>query len=335
MRRRATTALAAAGIVAAFAGFAPAEPSWTGNFETGNFSQYAPIRYCEADYSCQVVNRPVIEGRFAARFEVRPGDDYGHWSGERAQIALFRQEDEGGEAYWGWSVYLPRDYRDSRSFFQVFAEWHHSGLTGSPPVTFQIVRGRYVVRIVRSSDPARAIAWDQYDLGGITPGRWTRFIFHAHWSTNPGQAVNEIWVNGMLKQRVTGHPNLFTGYWNYLVLGWYRQAVAVTQVVYIDDVRVGGSLDALDAITGMPPTRLSARAARINAFAPARGAVAVIARDDAHRLLARRRILPATDGRISVDLKFRRPIGKHTVEIELRSIRGRVRPATLTLAGSH
>jgi Polysaccharide lyase len=333
MRIRAKTALSVAIILATCAGLATAsDTSWTGNFETGNFSQYAPVPYCESAYSCKVVKKPVAQGHFAARFEVRQGDDYEHWSGERAQIALYRHEQEGTDSYWGWSLYLPRNYRDARSFFQVFAEWHHSGLTGSPPVTFQIVSGRLVIRIVRTADPARATSWDQYDLGPITPGRWTRFIYHARWSADPRQAVNDVFVNGMLRQHITGHPNLFSGYWNYLVVGWYRAAADITQVVYIDDVRVGNSLDSLDAIVGVQPSRVSGRVGHIDAFAPVRRQIVVIARDAKRRVLGRARTLPLADGRISLDLHLARTVSRSALAIELRPLAGDLRPASLTLS---
>jgi|SRR4051794_44057 hypothetical protein len=332
MRVPLTTAALVACALVAFAGLATgAGTSWSGNFESGNFNQYAAQRYCEGEYSCTIVKRPATQGRFAARFEVRPGDDYGHWSGERAQVATFTREQEDADSYWGWSVYLPRDYRDSKSFFQVFAEWHHSGLTGSPPVTFQVINGRYVVRIVRSADPAQAIFWDQYDLGPITPGRWTRFIYHARWSTDPKQAVNEIWVNGMLRRRIEDHPNLFVGYWNYLVVGWYRAAADITQVVYIDDVRMGTSLATMSAITGLAPTRLAKHVLRLEALASTRGPIAVIARDAERRAVARWRIVPAKDGRIRLDLRTAAAVAPAISLLELRPVSGAERPATLRL----
>src|SRR5579864_7473656 len=188
-----------------------------------------------------VVPAPREQAAYAARFEVRSGDDYGGWSGERAQLAggSSTVETEGSNDWYSFDIYLPSDFQDSESSFQVFMEWHHSGTCCSPPVTFQDINGRYVVRVVRSNDSTKGNNWDQFDLGPAPRGAWTDFVVHFAWSSNPATAAIDVRRNGVLVQRIRHHPTLFSGFTNYLIAGWYRDPQPLTQVVYEDGIRRG------------------------------------------------------------------------------------------------
>ncbi|MDX6423494.1 MAG: hypothetical protein QOI67_965 [Gaiellaceae bacterium] len=255
-RRRFTDPRRLVVAIAAFAGIAAGTlvPSastaitWAGNFESNDVSQFDSVYRVAAD-RIQVVSGTARQGSFSGRFEVRDGDKYGGWGGERAQVAKggSATSGEGDESWWGWSVYLPNDYQDSTSFYQIFLEWHHNGLTGSPPVTFQVIKGRYVLRIVKSPDPAASMYWDQYDLGPAVLGQWADFTYHAKWSVDRTKALNEVWLNGA-KVSTSNNPNLLSGFSNYVIAGWYRgDEASNTQVVYMDNLRRGGSYDELTA----------------------------------------------------------------------------------------
>lgn len=224
-------------------GGAGASLVWNGDFETGNFSQYASTTYCVASWSCQVVAAPGGPAGDAARFEVRSGDT-SPYGGDRSEVQVNSDETIGSESWWHFEVYLPSDFTDSSSFWQSLIDWHHYQLGGgncncatSTPLSIQEIKGSYVLRIVNSADISQASYWTQYALGPAVRGAWTSFDFHAKWSDDPTVAVEDVYVNGTQVQHITGHPNEFTGYFNYLKLGFYRAAEPITQVVYFDNVR--------------------------------------------------------------------------------------------------
>jgi hypothetical protein len=225
----------------------PAAPLFNGNFETGNFSQFNSTYVPNASYSQSVVAAPGGHSGMAGRFETKAND-----SGPLGTSAVWDQvqvnssEHIGDESFWHAEVYLPADFTDSASFWQDMFEWHDfstvgDGLcrcSGSPPLTVQEIKGRYVVRIVNDANEANGSNWTQYDLGPATRGAWSSFDFHFKWSDNPAVALTEITVNGT-KTTITGHPNEFTGYFNYFLAGWYHGVVSApaTQVLYLDNVR--------------------------------------------------------------------------------------------------
>src|SRR5438045_107070 len=176
---------------------------WNGDFETSNLSQYNNT-YCYQSYSCSVVAAPGGHTGLAGRFEIRSGE-VSPIGSAHAQVQESSDERIGGESWWHWEVYLPADFKDSSSFWQVITQWHHYALgggncncPGSPPLTFQEINGHYVVRIVKSPDPAQANYWTEYDLGAAPRGAWTNFDVHVKWSDDPSVAVTDVYVNGGL-----------------------------------------------------------------------------------------------------------------------------------------
>jgi hypothetical protein len=220
---------------------------WNGDFDTGTLSQYNET-YCYQAYSCTVVPAPGGRSGSAGRFELASGEA-SPIGAAHAQIQQNSNERAGDESWWHWEVFLPADFRDSTSFYQVITEWHHYALGGgacncpsSPPLTFQEINGRYVVRIVNSPDSAQGNYWTQFDLGAAPRGAWTSFDMHAKWSNDPNAAVTDVYVNGALTQHITGHPNVYTGYLDYFLAGWYRATDSQAQAIYLDNVRRGNSL---------------------------------------------------------------------------------------------
>lgn len=224
-------------------------PLFDGDFETGNLSQYDQfyVPTGASSYAQTVVAAPGGHSGKAARFETKANDSgplgtTSVWD----QIQVNSSEHIGDESFWHAEVYLPADFTDSDSFWQNILDWHNyaensstCSCPGSPPLTLQEIKGRYVVRIVKSADPSQSIYWDQYDLGPATRGAWTSFDLHIVWSDNPAVAVTDVSVNGASAAHITGHPNEFTGFYNYLLLGWYHHVATApaTQVVYLDNVR--------------------------------------------------------------------------------------------------
>jgi hypothetical protein len=222
---------------------APSPVLWNGDFSTGDFSQYAQVYFMRTDgTSGSVVLDPAGSGKKVGRFEVRSGDSPGGFSNERAQIQMNSGEVEGTLSRWTWGVYLPTDFVDTTSFFNVITEWHHYSKTlphdGSPPLTFQEIKGHYVCRIVNSNDPTQGNYWTEYDLGVAPRGGWSDFDVTMLHSSDPTKAFVDINRDGNHVLKITGHPTRFAGdYVNYLLAGWYRGLSPATQAMYLRNVR--------------------------------------------------------------------------------------------------
>src|SRR5437773_7048886 len=107
------------------------------DYETGSFSQWTAVQAVVG--GARIVRSPVHQGRFAARFVVRPGDNPIRATGERAEVYTNTGEGEGTESWWAWSTYFPTGFRPNRnSTWNVFTQWHQSGNMCSPPVAFEV-----------------------------------------------------------------------------------------------------------------------------------------------------------------------------------------------------
>ena len=84
-------------------------PYFSGNFETGNASQFTDLECHDPTSQFNVVTRPVRQGRYAARFEEAPGDT---WDGDGTVRCLAANtttdEQIGDDYYYSMSFYLPR-----------------------------------------------------------------------------------------------------------------------------------------------------------------------------------------------------------------------------------
>ncbi len=81
---------------------------------------------------------PVRQGNYAARFIVRPGDAQPGTTGERCEAGHYKdiqhgytQEKPNDEFYYGWSTYIPSDWR-TPSGWCIIAQWHARAATLSP-----------------------------------------------------------------------------------------------------------------------------------------------------------------------------------------------------------
>ena len=101
-----------------------------GDFETGGLTQWSVAARKRAS-SIQVVRSPVRQGRYAARFEVRRGDNPIGF-GDRAQIQINTGEREGQVRWYSWSTRVARDF-PRYGAWQVLAQWHAGIPAGQVP----------------------------------------------------------------------------------------------------------------------------------------------------------------------------------------------------------
>lgn len=171
-----------------------------------------------------------------ARFEVRPGDQWSTWSGERSQIQ--RPDIQGREGdRWTWrfdltldpAFKLPPVFNPNAGDYLVLWEHHHTSSSGSPPCSLQIKGSRLVWTNVKSADPAQGNYWTPFDLAPATPGATVRITVDALLSTAPAKAWTMVKV-GDKATFVTGLPNLYTGLAVYPMFGIYRAPSPQTMV---------------------------------------------------------------------------------------------------------
>jgi Polysaccharide lyase len=231
------------------------------DYDTGDLSQWAGQQLVPGGYACTLVQgvRRISSG-YAARFEVRPGDDPIHANGERAEVLTTAAEIngvEGGDGWFGWSTYMPKHGlnpsvgSDATNTFTQFhqADPNHEPI---PPVSISVdTRGSYPYQIAvrvaggRYHAPGSYTSFNRWDIGPPVYNSWMDFVVHAIWSTNRSKGLFEMWWNG--HKVISSHQaTRFVGEDIYLKQGWYRSDSLRTSVIYHDQMRYGKSYAAVD-----------------------------------------------------------------------------------------
>jgi hypothetical protein len=196
---------------------------WRGDFETGNYSQWSSTQIVSADRMVAVTS-PVREGRYAMKVTVKQGDDPINSSGNRNEMVRMTHEPVGSEYYYKWSTMFASDF-PSANTWQLFAQWHHEGSSGSPPLEL-FVYGEELRLNVRSVTVWRA---------PLVRGAWQDFVLHVKWSPDAKVGFVELYHNGKLAMAKRYAATQFSGYLNYLKMGLYRnESIAKTGVLYHD-----------------------------------------------------------------------------------------------------
>ncbi|MDY7230368.1 heparin lyase I family protein [Hyalangium rubrum] len=204
----------------------PSTVVWRGDFETGDRTQWSGTQMVSAD-RLQVVSSPMREGRYAMKVTVRQGDDPINSSGNRNELFRMTREPTGSEYYYKWSTMFATDFPSVKTW-QLFAQWHHEGSSGSPPVEFY-VNGEEI-RLNIGGNPG-TIVWRT----PLVRGAWQDFIFHVKWSPNASVGFVELYHNGKLVLPKRYIATQYSGMLNYLKLGLYRnETVSQVGVLYHD-----------------------------------------------------------------------------------------------------
>jgi hypothetical protein len=214
----------------------------------------------------QIVKSPVRAGKRAQRFEVRPGDCSGDsgWSDcdndrERSEITLKKDWRYGTTQWIGFSVYVPQDFKASSKVNTTVGQIHQrggpsgtaGGLPSFPPLMQLEMRGgSYIagVHILTGSASNVRDNVKKFPLASINAmrGKWTDILIHL--DTAKGKEVLEVYVNGQRKAALTDFINFIPKEF-YFKYGIYRSFVSrhggpmPTQILYIDEVKLGKSAD--------------------------------------------------------------------------------------------
>ena len=239
---------------------------WTGDFETGVGSlsgncstgqdQWCDRQAVRAD-QIQVVPSPSVQGKYAARFEVKYGDVYRDYSDSRSLMTgpITLWENEGNERWYRWQAMWPADWVGSypkwdelanpsaRSWAGSLVEWHHDANggveTGSAPLYIGADDNNIWLCLV---DQATSECREHPNLMPLQRGHWHDFVMHAKWSADPSVGYLEIWIDGklVLPKHVTS--TMYPGMRNYLIVGLYRNGrIGDPNLLYPNGTHVYGT----------------------------------------------------------------------------------------------
>lgn len=226
----------------------PVSPSRTGvtfvgDFETRSTLQWSGEQSVASD-RILVVSDPHIQGNYAAKFTVRSGDDPINASGERAELYLTGDdmESSGQERWYRWQTKWESDFSKTSQGWSIFAQWHHTGSYGPPPVAFQILNEQMYLAINKQGG---SDAYRRFPLGTFRRGVWRQFLFHAKWSPYASTGFVEVWVDGVRVLPKTYIHTMYSNQKNYLKVGLYRSSRSLTDILWHDGWTKGTSRTAV------------------------------------------------------------------------------------------
>lgn len=229
----------------------------------------------KTSYGYSIVNDVSRAGQESQRFEVRAGDcssDPG-WSDcdndrERSEISIKRRFNYGLDQWIGFSVFLPKNFKTSDKVHTTVGQIHQrggpsgtaGGLPSFPPVVqLNMKSDEYsaCVHILTGSPANVRDRCKTFDLASIENmrDRWTDIILHLDTSSNVSEL--EIFVNCKRKAQLLDFINFKPSKY-YFKYGIYRSFVSrhggamPTQILYIDEVRMGNRISAVVVNTENP-----------------------------------------------------------------------------------
>jgi hypothetical protein len=225
-------------------------PIWRADYERGNLSHW-PINFCVAAYSCSVsTDPPAPQGRYSARYEVRPGDRKVA-NGCRAQSS--RGADyRPGEYWFRVKTRFPKGYRSSPAYWQIVHQWHESRSDGAVDLATFIGAG------LRPSLSGEAGGnFYRYWRGPpLQTGVWHDFVYHLRMARQPSRGFAQVWLNGKRQKMIGGGyrahgATASQGLW-YPGVGLYQKSTSDSRcagapghTVYIDDFLIGRTPQAI------------------------------------------------------------------------------------------
>lgn len=164
---------------------ASAATVWTGDFETGDISQWNTALN---GGNISIVTSPVLQGSRAA--QIRLTND-ARWSNGMKRVELNHKPasartKEGAETYFAWSFYLPEAL--AASPLTQIGYWE-SDQTYQQVMSFE-VEGQRIRFSTRK--PQNKVHWEAD--GMVTPGVWHRIAMHIKWSKTAGSV--DVWFDG-------------------------------------------------------------------------------------------------------------------------------------------
>jgi hypothetical protein len=194
-------------------------------------------------YAIQIVEKPVYEGKQAARFELRDSDPENN-NGTRTELSFPGPDNTTRPDRWyAFAVYFPRDDYDNDTSDEVICQWHQGG-KATPSLCIRTKADRIHLRIKGNIDSKERI-----DLGAIERNGWQYYVIHVKHSSG-GDGLVELWRNGVQLVNYVG-ANMYdlssgvfhTPKWKLGIYkaDWNGSSVTKThkRVLYFDAIKIG------------------------------------------------------------------------------------------------
>lgn len=218
---------------------ASANVVWRGDFETGNSSQWTKEERVNSNRLLVTSDR-VRQGAYALRVQVEQGDKPIQASGNRNELVYVGPEyapevAEGTEHVYAWSTLFDESFPSEKTW-QVFTQWHHTGLSGSPPVELYVLGEEMRMRV------GGGLAKDVWSAP-LQRGVWNDFVLHVKWSADPSVGFVALYHDGQPVVPRTHMATLYPGEGVYLKQGLYRSdTIRAPGVVFHDGFTVATEL---------------------------------------------------------------------------------------------
>ncbi len=203
-------------------------PVWTGNFETGDLSQWHNALNPQG---ISLTQSCVHSGKYAGLVRIT-GEDSFNWFGNNA---LNRSEFhhrmpagatyEGKETFFSFYFYLPEAWSQAK---HEVGYWE-SDKTWQQMFRFNI-RGK---QLSFQQSSAEKTFWSIAD--GASPRQWHRLALHIHWSTKADKGFVETWADGQAMGKQFFQTLYAPEALMFTQLGVLRTQEAATERIIIDD----------------------------------------------------------------------------------------------------
>jgi hypothetical protein len=239
---------------------------WKGDFDDGPSSlaghcNAGDNQWCNTQtmraQQIQVVEDPVAQGRYAARFEVKFGDVFSYYSDSRSLITgpASLWENEGNDRWYRWQALWPQGWVGSypkwdelanpaaRSSAGSLVVWHHDANggveSGSAPLYIGADDNNIWLCLV---DQATSTCRENLTLAPLQRSHWHDFMLHAKWSPDARVGFLEMWIDGVSVLPKHVASNMYPGMRNYLVVGLYRNGrIGDPNLLYLNGTHVYGT----------------------------------------------------------------------------------------------
>lgn len=225
-----------------------------GDFESGDLKKWN--KELGREDSALIVTNPVRAGKHSVRFELRK-DDPIVASSKRAELTLKKEPKVEVERWYGFSIFLPEDYKRD-ALPEIVTQWHASPdlsageVWRSPPLAVLTQDGNWRInwrwdadRIMKRNRPDGS---KSRELGKYETGVWTDWVFHVKWSWQ-SDGLLEVWKNGRKQIRYEGPVGYNDRSGVYFKTGIYKwvwnmtpekdQSTTDKRVIFVDEVRIG------------------------------------------------------------------------------------------------
>lgn len=246
-------------LLVSLAGLANAQPTWRGDFETGNTSQYDSLlnpTIMGRTY-LSVVRDVVADGGYGARIELH---DDARWSNGLRRVELHHSPQAGRTAagatlFFAWSFLVPQAL--PRTPEQTIGYWE-SNQSYQQLMAFAVIGTD--LRFSTNRPTWRAHWTGQ---GVVTPGVWHRVAMRVLWSTDPMVGTVDVWFDGAQVVRGVRAQTLADANPAFVQMGLLRGNMNFTDVpvIYVDEAFEGLSLEAVQGLPldgGRPPPVIDA-----------------------------------------------------------------------------